>query len=477
MNAIKPLIFTTALVALPLALAADEATVTIPATNQIVTTDGNWHRAAAEAQVDGLATGNGTLVLLPRDVSPGDTDPLALTAATLLAGSGLRGSITFPGQIPQPGESGVVSIAFPADGSNVRDLLVSIETSEGTRENRVTLTGDMANTWVPVGGFSSSAEGDLTIRLVADQRTNSPDPFSPAYFAVSALRVSPGTFDTGSPLIEAAAPSPGMDDPFSVPVTDDLEDPFAVMEEVDDPFAVPPVAETDDPFAVPPVTETDDPFAVAPVEGVDDPFAVMDEIEDPFAAPDPTTDDPFAAVDVDDPFAAPDATEDPFAVVADPEDPFAVPEGPFVADPVIEVTPTPTPAPTPVPTPRFTPVATPEPVELIELQTHDTLDAAKTAARSSGKRILVIFTGEGRRASEFDEALRHPDMRNLLGDFEIVMIDYRRNRDLARRYSVNQFPYIVVLSSLGFTEDHIMGHGDTPFLRERIAPHGQSIFR
>lgn len=469
MNAIKPLLLTSVLISSPIALMAQGETVTVPATNEIVSTDGNWHRSDATAVHGGVDVGDGTRVLLPRDVSPGDTDPLSLTAAVLLAGSGLRGTITFPGQVPTPGESAIVSIIFPDEGANVRDLLVSIESPAGTTENRVTLTADMANTWVPIGGFTSDSEGDLTVRIIADEQTVSPDPFAAPHLGVSGLRIHPGSFDEISPL--AAPPTPEADTPFEVPDLEEVDDPFAVSEEVDDPFAVPPADEVDDPFAAPPAEEVDDPFAVPPADEVDDPFAAPETVDDPFAVAD-EVDDPFAVTEeeVEDPFAVVEETEDPFAVPAEPEDPFRREDVPVVQ-------PTPTPSPTPVATPRVTPQPTPEPVVLIDVDYHPTLDDAKAAARQSGKRVLVLFTGEGRRASEFDEAFRHPDMESILGDFEIVAIDYRTNRALARRYSVRQFPYIVILSSRGFTEDHIIGHGDRNVLSERLLPHTLGIFR
>ncbi|MCC5876638.1 MAG: hypothetical protein JJU11_10510 [Candidatus Sumerlaeia bacterium] len=481
MNAIKPLLFTTALVSSSLAINAEDAAIPVPATDDTVETDGNWHHSEVNAQVDGLVTGDGTMVLLPRDVSPGETDPLELSSAILLSGSGLRGTMTVPMDLEEANAPHMITIAFPPEGANVSNLLVIVESSAGTVENRVTLTGDMGNNWIPIAGVEVEEAGGIAVSLIADASTGSPDPFAAAYLGVAALRLQPGSFADVSPLAAPPRPdqdtpfeAPGLeevDDPFAVPeegddpfavTEEDLEDPFAVTEEeVDDPFAVPPADEVDDPFAVPPAVETDDPFAVPPADEVDDPFAVADEVDDPFAVSEEDLEDPFAVVE---------EVEDPFAVPADPEDPFRD-DAPAVAQP------TPTPAPTPAPTPRPTPQPTPEPVVLVEVDYHSSLEAAKSAASESGRRVLVVFTGEGRRASEFDEAFRHPDMEGILNDFEIVTIDYRTNRQLARRYSVRQFPYIVVLSSRGFTEDHIIGHGDHQVLHDRLLPHTLRIFR
>jgi hypothetical protein len=443
MNALKPLLLTSALLALPMGLAAQSPmTVTVPATQQHVVTQGNWHRSTVDAEADGVRAETGTMVLLPTNVAPGDSDPLSLSTASLLAGSGLRGSIEIPLQITTGDMPHSFALVYPPRSSSVRDLLVTVRHGGGFQETRLTLLATSGNTWVPLFSFESMAPGDATLRIVADEGTAAPDPFSPAVFSLSAIQMTTGQSGPATaPFVIDDLPMPEVDDPFLAPP------------EVDDPFAEPDVA--DDPFEVPVV---DDPFAIPMVE---DPFGVT-ALEDPFA-------DPFG--DPSTVAATPAPTEAP--VDSAPEDPFAM----GVSQPAPVVLATPTPAPTPAPTPRMMPLPTPDVVKLADLSYHPSLDAARQAARESGRRILIVFTGETRRAQEFDEAFRHPEVAAILGDFELVSIDYRTNRELARQFAVRDFPYVVVVNSMGYTEDHLLVSGNRAVLLDRLRPYTQSFFR
>jgi hypothetical protein len=245
---------------------------------------------------------------------------------------------------------------------------------------------------------------------------------------------------TGAP---AATPAPPVEDPFAPPA-EQTPAPTPAPTPADDPFAQPPV---DDPFADPNAARVVAPTPAAPADNVFD----------------RTTDDPFAQPPAE-PVAPP-----PVTTVVD--DPFlAAPDTPTVAVPLVVEEP-----PAPLVTPVMEPVA-PEADSPVVLTYHASLTEARAAAARSGRRIVLLFTGETRRGTEFEIQLADPDVVTTLSEFELVRIDYRRNRELARQFSVTTFPYVVVLNPSGFAEMHFLPSRDKMLIVEKLSPLTQPLF-
>lgn len=439
MNAFKTLLLSTPLALVPLSGAAQPAgqLVTLEDSPGVsVSRSGPWFPSATSASVPGQEIPGGTMVLLPAGVNVEEgEDPLDLPAATLAEGTTLRGDVIIELTAGLGGEPGTLALAYPSGASNVDGLLVEITSPSGITERRVTLLPAMGDAWVPVAPVEAEDGATILVRLVADGRTGSPDEVSPPVLALSALNISPEPFQAEEVADPFAADAPDAEEP--------AEDPFAAPAEPEQDRQ----PDAEDPFAAP-ISPVDDPFATPAEEVFDDPFAPAEGSDDPFAAP-----------------AEPAAEEPDFV------DPFS-PEG---REEMARATPAPTPAETPAPTRIF---SEPEPVvALVELNFHDSFESARRASAESGRPLLLLFSGESATARQFEELLRHPDVADVLGSFELARVNYRENRAFAHRYSVRSFPYIVLVNDLGYTEDHLLPTRDRDALIRRLMPHTQAHLR
>ena len=254
-------------------------------------------------------------------------------------------------------------------------------------------------------------------------------------------------------------------DPFAAAGAKPDENPFPPPPP-DSPFAAQaiPAAADVDPFAAPEIDQPVDPFASVKADAAanTDPFVSTAPVADsPFGAPPvPVAENPFSSAPppVDGPFSAttpPPATEDPFASPA-----------PVVAEPA--------------PVER---ASVPLDIALAGTGQQETLtdfvtsiDSAKAAAKASGKPILVLFSGESEKSRRFERVLASTGLSPQLSRFEVVKIDYRGNRALAREFAVHEFPYVVVLNRFGYTAGHMLPIWDEARLAQELEPFTQSLF-
>jgi hypothetical protein len=417
-------------------------------------------------------------------------------------GNRLVGTIEFRPAITRGAEY-QIELAWPAE-ANATGVTVEVELPVGRDRKTINFDGTQSARWTPVTIAALPANATLTVRVIADTATGPVDPAKPYLLALDALALrvretvqpSAGT-DTGfNPF--APADAAAMDDPFAQPGIPAIPDPFASPTE--DPFAasqrVTPRA--DNPFAQPSIGTPDDPFAAPPAAGTattTNPFAEPDAISTTYsaAAADPFA-DPFASQQSN-PFSAPAnpttfgmATADPFAApdpfvapttasTGAPADPFAAPADPFVSSPTTTAAPAVVPPPaTAAVSGRLLEFAPLEEVPLVDLAFSTDIDSAVKKARQQQRPLLLLFSGDSQQAQAFERTLRHPEVAKVLEDFELVRVDYRSNRRVAREYAVMSFPYIVVKNRHGFTEGHVLPSNNRDALRSTLISYTQQLF-
>ncbi|MBI1289885.1 hypothetical protein GC173_01390 [bacterium] len=323
----------------------------------------------------------------------------------------------------------------------------------------------------------STAMADPFAAPVAAASTGA-DPFSsPANPATTAS--NPDPFASGAPApsnpfgAPASTPAPSAANPFAPsanPTNIAASDPFAAPDPVRsapansvDPFAPPPSTGTapSDPFGAPTSTTnaaSSDPFSTTPVNATApaDPFA-------PAVTNTSTPADPFA------PAVTNTATPaDPFApsTTAGNSDPFA---SPSTTSPVAA----PNAPATPNPLASFKQDA---PAAASTLNFGTNLTTAMSEARKARRPVFILFSGESQQATVFEKTLNDPKVAEVLGEFTLVRVDYRENRELARKYSVTNFPYAVIINRHGYTEGHMGPSKNTEAIRQNLIAFTQQLF-
>lgn len=170
------------------------------------------------------------------------------------------------------------------------------------------------------------------------------------------------------------------------------------------------------------------------------------------AAPTPTADAPSFEL-------APGAV---LGLPAPPEnpEPFDLPGAPSASTPI----PTPTPAVAPTPAfiedtsgygvvPVFVNVPTGPALRVPHLQS---LSLARLTGRLQHRPVMIIFSGESQASQAFERAISSPEVASRLGDYVVVRLDYRQNRELAHEFSVGEFPYVVFLNRWGYSVGHLI---------------------
>jgi thioredoxin-related protein len=117
-----------------------------------------------------------------------------------------------------------------------------------------------------------------------------------------------------------------------------------------------------------------------------------------------------------------------------------------------------------------------EEVPLVDLAFSTDIDSAVKKARQQQRPLLLLFSGDSQQAQAFERTLRHPEVAKVLEDFELVRVDYRSNRRVAREYAVMSFPYIVVKNRHGFTEGHVLPSNNRDALRSTLISYTQQLF-
>ena len=312
------------------------------------------------------------------------------------------------------------------------------------------------------------------------------DPFAVASAAKPSVPAVPEADDpfAVAPTPPSVPKATATDDPF-LPATGRIELPPKPAVDADDPFASPPVVSTDPPKATvpvaapPPILPADDPFAIDGGTPVNDPVAA-----DPFASPEAAlargaSDSPLPAGSAGDVFAtnttpvAPAPTPSSSAIVRDggrAAAPGLVAENPFGETASAAVA---TPSPTPAAVVRTPAPAAPP--EEVPFEASRTIEEAVKKAAVSSKPIVVLFSGDSLASRNFEKLLRTPEVARQLAAFEIVQLDYRENRPVAKKYAVPSFPYIVVLNKSGFTLGHVRAHRTSASLVQQLSPFTQRL--
>jgi hypothetical protein len=443
---------------------------------------GEWQDHGTSSLAEGLSVETRSRILLP------DADDV-LDGSARFAPT-LEESGTYSIDVAWPQDSNAAGTTIRVNGPDVEDSII-MNFTPGT------IAEGSDNRWVRIGTYTLPENAEVQVTVDANSSEEPVDEMGDHALAISAMRFSNEDLGAADPPIlsrDAATMGEAIDPPFDTPpeTLDNLEEesPFTADPEVD--------AEPESPFA------QQDPFTEFPGEGTElSPF-VLEEgetvEEDPFE--DFPTESPFAQAPQDDQTTSPFGEEqaddpDPFAQQPQQEapspfdgaeqtqqDPFAQAQqqdapSPFQQEGTAE-------APSPFGENEETPtepqdmtdagqqmaqqqqaqaameaqarMAAPEPTpeQLVDLDFHSSIDQAKEAARQSGKPVLIFFSGESTQANSFERLMRQKNVADKLDEFELVRINYRENRPLAREYAVTSFPYIVVLNRLGYTIGHVL---------------------
>ncbi|CAN5506174.1 hypothetical protein BH09SUM1_BH09SUM1_01590 [soil metagenome] len=428
----------------------------------------------------------------------------------------LVGSVEFRYTFPTAGQY-YVSVTWPAvaNARNVSFLIRGAGT-EITKKLDFTpagIAGNRANQWVLIDRITTAANVQWTVMVNPETSNGTVDPAKPYMVAVDAIKFdtegAPGAdeiLDINSTPVAtmafgAATPAPDVivtsgttilsmppaakgDMPFSVPGSSDVT-----------PVPPPTAASSDSPFAAPGMATPAATMSTAASGMADDPFAksgMMTPVPtnamtegSPFGIPSGTS----APNTSDDPFAKPVAPmmsatpkpQDPFASMGGMATPTPASSGPLTGLSTAEMAPTMTPAgmtATPTPASEVSmDFSTPTPeAPAVKLPFHNTIQAAVADAKKNDRMVLVLFSGDSIQAHNVERVMGSAEVAKVLGDFELVRLDYRESRDVARKYAVKSFPYLVMLDKYGYTEGHVLPSGDGDALIKKLQPYAQRLF-
>lgn len=113
----------------------------------------------------------------------------------------------------------------------------------------------------------------------------------------------------------------------------------------------------------------------------------------------------------------------------------------------------------------------------VPLQFHSDLNKALEVAKAENKPILLLFTGDTMASRSFERALASARVSRELQKFVLVRVEYRPNRELARRFAVNNFPYAVILNRFGYTSGHLVPTTDQDLLVRELSPYTQAFYQ
>lgn len=358
----------------------------------------------------------------------------------------------------------------------------------------------------------------------AGEKPKDADPFAePVAGAASAPAAAPAqpavvAVSSGDTPFEGSSPAEKVDDPFaSAP---ESAAPAAVASA---PAASAPAASAD-PFAEPGTdsafqpagsvikSETSSPFDTASAGSTaaasSDPFATAAEAAPVEVAAVAAAPAPAAAAPGYDPFATNVGSSgtstgaDPFAVSgAQPpaETSAAAPTSPTAVNPFVEgaapgaanampsgSSPSGSAFAAPAGSAPFAPMeATPEAAApaaeevsepAVDLPFKSSIQDALDAAKKTDRPVLILFTGASAQATAVESTMSRPKVAQELGSFELVKVDYRANRALARKYAVKSYPYVVIMNKHGYTQGHMIPTAQEDALIQKLTPFVQAYF-
>ncbi len=113
---------------------------------------------------------------------------------------------------------------------------------------------------------------------------------------------------------------------------------------------------------------------------------------------------------------------------------------------------------------------------LVDLTFYNSIDEALAKSKVSGKPIIVLFSGKSTRAERFETLMSQPNVADELSGFELVRVNYRDNRPLARKYAIRSFPYVVILNKFGYSVGHVLPSVDEEELLNELSPFTQQFY-
>lgn len=309
--------------------------------------------------------------------------------------------------------------------------------------------------------FAAPGEGSVTNPFDSDAAPAVENPFETDNSDMAVENpFSSDAAVSDNPFDSAAAPV--VENPFEQSAPPAVENPFegaAPREEASNPFGEAPPSgnpfagapdQTTSPFDQPAGTQTTtatSPFDSAPAQpaspfenapaagGTASPFDTAGSTVSPFDNAPAQTGGSTPL-----PFDTTSTSQDPFA--RGPQQPVATPEP---LDPALAFTNAPAPT-----------TATASGDVLAEMDKMTSVEQAREKAVAEKKPIFLYFGGESAQAERFERTLNNPAVAEKLGDFILMRVDYRDNRDLASKFAVTSFPYVVILNEMGYTVGHVL---------------------